>query len=598
MSYPETPIGDGEGAAPPVTVMIDGDSQRPHLSTLNMNQGLVGRTPFSPQMSADGSFYDNYADDSMVQSQSLVSPKAYEANMSQEFQPLFSSTSQTNVKPSQSFGGLTQISTDPQTGMNGAYSSNSLRERHYDDYSVSSHQTQQELYPWMTLDDHKEGDDDLHDPNRHSQSKGAPQRAILNIGTLILLVLAMLMLFAGYPILHHYTEQHSQDDFAAKMGKSLRNNNPPRLASGVPVGRANYSHYPAALNESLRMLIDPDTPEDAYELASTFSGMKDEEGNYKKFKLVFSDEFNTEGRSFYPGEDPYWEAVDLHYWATGNYEWYDPAAVYTKGGGLHIRLEQHDEHNLRFRGGMVQTWNKFCYTGGILVASIQMPGMSNIPGLWPAFWVMGNLGRAGYGATLQGTWPYSYDQCDVGTTMNQTIYNSTYPNGYPADTLNGGATMFNQQHNTRALSFLPGQKLSACTCKGEDHPGPWLDKENRYRGRAAPEIDVFEAQADNTDGMKVSQSCQMAPYNWLYQIDYNNDTKLYDFYDNYQNKGGINIYTGEVTQQSLSGENLGSQTAVQHNATSNVPTGDPNDPNFALCTCPYSHRLDGICTRS
>jgi hypothetical protein len=32
------------------------------------------------------------------------------------------------------------------------------------------------------------------------------------------------------------------------------------------------------------------------------------------YDLVFSDEFNVDGRSFYPGDDPYWEAVDLHYW--------------------------------------------------------------------------------------------------------------------------------------------------------------------------------------------------------------------------------------------------------------------------------------------
>jgi hypothetical protein len=32
--------------------------------------------------------------------------------------------------------------------------------------------------------------------------------------------------------------------------------------------------------------------------------------------LVFSDEFNTDGRSFYPGDDPYWEAADLHYWVS------------------------------------------------------------------------------------------------------------------------------------------------------------------------------------------------------------------------------------------------------------------------------------------
>ena len=37
------------------------------------------------------------------------------------------------------------------------------------------------------------------------------------------------------------------------------------------------------------------------------------------YVLVFSDEFNVDGRSFYPGDDPFWEAVDLHYWGTVNF---------------------------------------------------------------------------------------------------------------------------------------------------------------------------------------------------------------------------------------------------------------------------------------
>jgi len=36
-------------------------------------------------------------------------------------------------------------------------------------------------------------------------------------------------------------------------------------------------------------------------------------------------------------------------------------------------------------------------------------------------------------------------------------------------------------------SSLPGQRVSACTCKGEDHPGPVNTK-----GRGAPEIDAIE----------------------------------------------------------------------------------------------------------
>ena len=37
-----------------------------------------------------------------------------------------------------------------------------------------------------------------------------------------------------------------------------------------------------------------------------------------EWQLVFSDEFETEDRTFYPGDDPYWEAVDLHYWGVSS----------------------------------------------------------------------------------------------------------------------------------------------------------------------------------------------------------------------------------------------------------------------------------------
>ena len=567
------------------------------------------------------------------ESESFAQSDTFDASTPKLHPPLFASTSTSNFKPSHSLGGMTQISMGQQSDIDGYGSSspreyvyspsqrelpygdsqreltygdsqrefphgNSQRELPYGDsqrqieYNNSprdqkfdgSDSTPQNQVPyyWMEMNDVKEMDDDLHDPNLNPPTRGAPQRAILNVGALVLLILAMLMLFAGYPILHHYTEMHQQDDRTAMIASHLKNNRQPNIPAGVPAGRANSTQYKGSPDADLRTLIDPDTPADAYQLESTYSKGLDAEGNPKKFQLVFSDEFNTAGRSFYPGEDPFWEAVDLHYWATGNYEWYDPAAVYTKDGGLHIRLEQHEEHNLNFRGGMLQSWNKFCFTGGILIASVQMPGSPKVGGLWPAFWLMGNLGRAGYGATLQGTWPYSYDQCDVGTVKNQTLYNTDHPEGFPVDTLNGGATMFNQKHHTRALSFLPGQKLSACTCHGEDHPGPWLEKENRYRGRAAPEIDVFEGQAG--DKATMSQSLQMAPYNWLYEIDYHNETEIYSFYNNHD--GHINMYTGEITQQSLSGINDASQTAVQQIAEDQNPATAGAD---AFATCTYTN---------
>lgn len=141
-------------------------------------------------------------------------------------------------------------------------------------------------------------------------------------------------------------------------------------------------------------LVDLETPKSAYTTKSY--------GDGSEWQLIFSDEFNTDGRTFYPGDDPYWEAVDLHYWATGNQEWYDPAAITTKNGSLEVTLSQKETHNLNFQGGMMSTWNKFCFTGGMVVAGVTLPGTSDVSGLWPALWLMGNLGRAGYGATLDG----------------------------------------------------------------------------------------------------------------------------------------------------------------------------------------------------
>lgn len=155
----------------------------------------------------------------------------------------------------------------------------------------------------------------------------------------------------------------------------------------------------------MRGLIDPATPKSAYTKTSWNGG-----GTYE---LVFSDEFNVDGRTFYPGDDPYWEAVDLHYWETNNLEWYNPDAITTEGGNLVITLEKKETHNLNYQGGMMSSWNKFCFTGGYIEANVSLPGVNNIVGLWPAIWTMGNLGRAGYGASLDGLVSFHYANTHV-----------------------------------------------------------------------------------------------------------------------------------------------------------------------------------------
>ncbi|KAF9029774.1 glycoside hydrolase family 16 protein [Panaeolus papilionaceus] len=278
-------------------------------------------------------------------------------------------------------------------------------------------------------------------------------------------------------------------------------------------------------------LIDLHTPLEAYKKYS----LRDN----SEMILVFSDEFNTPGRTFYPGDDPYWEAVDLHYWATNNLEWYDPEAVTTEDGALVITFSQKFNHDLGYQGGQLLgwLWNKFCFTGGYIEANVQLPGANNVVGMWPAVWTMGNLGRAGYGASLEGMWPYTYDSCDVGTAPNQTLNGLPYLATTDGDHAYGGA-----------LSYLPGQRLSRCTCQGEDHPGPIHD-DGTFVGRSAPEIDVFEAQMSGHPlSGEVSQSAQWAPFNRNY--DWDNST-LNEVIVN-PSISRLNGFKGSATQQATS----------------------------------------------
>ena len=116
-------------------------------------------------------------------------------------------------------------------------------------------------------------------------------------------------------------------------------------------------------------MIDSSTPPDA-------RSRKGYDG--EDYVLVFSDEFNVDGRTFNEGDDPYWTAVDLHFWQTNNMEWcvtllysfdrklkkqrrYDPDAMTTSNGSLKITLTKEEIHDLNYRSGMIQSWNQFCF---------------------------------------------------------------------------------------------------------------------------------------------------------------------------------------------------------------------------------------------
>ena len=317
--------------------------------------------------------------------------------------------------------------------------------------------------------DEKEPDDYLHNPdpiadaeydkNRFKHDLMNLDRRLLGglIG-IVVLFLAAIVVFVLLPVFFYLGAAHH----------------------GRPESYEVLTRYKYPVLSAVRSnLVDPDTPSDAH-FRTTSTG--------DKWPLVFSDEFNAEGRTFYDGDDQFWTAPDIHYDATHDLEWYDPDAASTANGTLNLRMDAFKNHNLFYRLGMVQLWNKMCFTQGLLEILARLPNYGNVTGLWPGLWLMGNLGRPGYLATTEGVWPYTYDLCDAGITPNQSL-----PDG---------------------ISYLPGQRLNACTCRGEDHPNPGT-------GRGAPEIDAIEGEADTTIKVGVAlQSLQIAPFDIWYMPDY------------------------------------------------------------------------------
>ena len=394
-------------------------------------------------------------------------------------------------------------------------SSNNLQQNHQstrksdDDSSISNKSTNPFLpgtdfspfggYPASSFPlhiDEKEPDDYLHNPdpiedaaydkNRFIHDlKNMDRRSLGGLIGVIFLVVGAIVVFILLPVLTYsgVTEPYTPESYEILT---------------------SY-HYP--LLSAIRTdLVDPDTPAEAL-TKKTSKG--------ETWKLVFSDEFNAEGRTFYEGDDQFFQAADLWYGGTMDLEYYDPDAVTTANGTLNLRMDAYKNHDVFYRSGMVQSWNKMCFTQGYLEFSARLPGYGNVSGLWPGLWSMGNLGRPGYMATTEGVWPYTYDSCDAGITANQSS-----PDG---------------------ISYLPGQRLNKCTCSGEDHPSPG-------KGRGCPEYDVLEGEVSTDVGVGVaSQSMQIAPFDIWYYPDYNfvsihNDSVT-----------TLNTYTGGPLQQAVSG---------------------------------------------
>ncbi|ETI44522.1 hypothetical protein L917_10340 [Phytophthora nicotianae] len=242
--------------------------------------------------------------------------------------------------------------------------------------------------------------------------------------------------------------------------------------------------------------VDVDTPSSAHTYTSSRGDT---------WALTMSDEFNSEGRNFEAGDDHLWTAIELADGVNSALEVYSTNMTGTQcdsDGTCYFYINTTDEIiektvwnnyisppgyetvHFYYRSGMVQSWNKFCFQGGMIEVRARLPGaVSNASGnpdvetgsttvraanidyypTWPGIWLMGNLGRALFTGSTARMWPFTYNEC------NNTVFDSQ------------------------------NQRISAC----DDDPGHGL---NANQGRGAPEIDILEG-----GGTAISSSIQVGP---------------------------------------------------------------------------------------
>lgn len=221
-----------------------------------------------------------------------------------------------------------------------------------------------------------------------------------------------------------------------------------------------YPHVPPPPPQSPppHLLIDADTPLTARSHAASDGSI---------WPLVYSDEFESDGRTFASGDDAVWEALDHHYWQTQDLETFVPSSVTTSAGRLRINMSSAPNGSVHpLRSGSLNSWNKFCFTGGRVEVKVVLPGNAHSLGFWPSVWLLGNLARAGYSGSTDGVWPYSYDTCDAGVRQSASF--SRQPGqriNRCVNSAGAGSGLSRCPHSPRCIcKFFSLRRMLHCVC--------------------------------------------------------------------------------------------------------------------------------------
>lgn len=374
-------------------------SQGMHDESQGVQRGMVG-AGYGPYAVSRDSFGGEYEAERerLMEIDGLASLDQYTLPTGQSREPLSNTGPGPSRFPSKesssSFDSLSMAKTGAAVGAGGATAA-AMGHRHnlsYGDGQPPATPMQDSATTTYMLWDN--GKDDMDDALHTPDPKGVTDsyhfdpfslRGWINALAIFVLLAALVVLFAGWPIIVFY-----RDKFASNGSNT----------AGFNLGGINATGQVPKMPD-FASLIDKDTPGNVMSRTG-FDGME--------YQLVFSDEFNTDGRTFYPGDDPFWEAVDLHCtssgsvyfffgrlfrsgslmrstlcdvdWPTGDMEWYDPGQITTKDGSLVIEMREEPTHGLDYRSGMLQSWNKFCFSKNAYIEGGSSSPRRRRRGVW------------------------------------------------------------------------------------------------------------------------------------------------------------------------------------------------------------------------
>lgn len=245
-------------------------------------------------------------------------------------------------------------------------------------------------------------EDMMYDPTQQyhhriqkTQGRGLfNSRGLVNIAALVSMLIAILMLFVGYPAIAFYRD-HSRNQLI--LANSLINSTGqfPLTTPGTTPSTGTYSTF-----------VDQSTPSSAYAL----TGMNDVD-----YVLAFSDEFNYTGGRYQPYDNRFWVGQSSSQSSSDQITTADSQLVFN------LAMMPSGE----FMSGILDSTIPFCLGRGFIVVGMRTSNGTQVQYFWTGSWLFTDAAPADFvprGFSLNA---------ELSLSLTVGVFASEIPTGTP-----------------------------------------------------------------------------------------------------------------------------------------------------------------------